>query len=127
MPKQFYTEKDIEDLFKSGKQSLQVTREFLNAPQRYLKHLLADATQRGRLAVDPPPASPPGIVEVEHASQASAEGGPQVPALYFSRAGSSLRAQKSRIGSRISQESSTSSFFGNSDGSPSSTSSSSRS
>ncbi len=59
------------------------------------------------------------------ASSASAPGGPCVPAGYCS--GLSWLAQNSSTGSRISQDSSTSSWRGNSGGSPMSTSSSSRS
>src|SRR5699024_5516553 len=55
----------------------------------------------------------------------SADDGPQVPALYCS--GLPRSAQCSSTGSRIFQESSTSSFTGNNEGSPSNTSSRSRS
>jgi hypothetical protein len=57
MPKQFYTEKDIEDLFKSGKQSLQVTDNVVLTELAYEKakslgfQLITDRA-------DNPPAAP---------------------------------------------------------------------
>src|SRR5699024_4415397 len=56
----------------------------------------------------------------ERSRIAFAPGGPQLPGAYVS--GSPLLAQCSMIGSRISHESSTASFVGNNDGSPSNTS-----
>lgn len=57
MPKQFYTEKDIEDLFRSGKRSLQVTDDVVLTELAYEKakrlgfQLITDGT-------DSPPAAP---------------------------------------------------------------------
>jgi hypothetical protein len=57
MPKQFYTEKDIEDLFRSGKQSLQVTDNVVLTELAYEKAKslgLQLVTDRA----DNPPAAP---------------------------------------------------------------------
>src|SRR5215211_8583212 len=57
MPKQFYTEKDIEDLFQSGKRSLQVTDDVVLTELAYEKakrlgfQLITDGA-------DTPPAAP---------------------------------------------------------------------
>lgn len=57
MPKQFYTEKDIEDLFRSGKKTLQVTGDVVLTELAYEK-----AKQLGFQLVidgaDTPPAAP---------------------------------------------------------------------
>ena len=57
MPKQFYTEKDIEDLFRSGKKSLQVTDDVVLTELAYEK-----ARQLGFELItdraDQPPAAP---------------------------------------------------------------------
>ena len=57
MPKQFYTEKDIEDLFRSGKKSLQVTDDVVLTELAYEKAKLLGfqlVTDRA----DNPPAAP---------------------------------------------------------------------
>jgi hypothetical protein len=66
MPKQFYTEKDIEDLFQSGVKSLQITDEVVLTELAYEK-----ATRLGVQLItdqpDNPPAAPirPYIAELQ--------------------------------------------------------------
>ena len=71
MPKQFYTEKDIEDLFRKGTRSLQVTDDVVLTELAYEKakglgfELVSDG-------VDHPPAAPvrPYLSDVPSAAQA---------------------------------------------------------
>ncbi len=70
MPKQFYTEKDIEDLFHSGAKSLQLTDEIVLTELAYEK-----ARQLGMQLVTDRPENPPAAPVRPYLSN-----GPAVPA-----------------------------------------------
>jgi hypothetical protein len=82
MPKQFYTERDIEDLFSSGTRSLQVTDDVVLTELAYekAKHL---GLQLSMERADTPPAAPirPYIANGNSANQTNRTVAPVAPAL----------------------------------------------
>jgi hypothetical protein len=82
MPKQFYTEKDIEDLFNSGRRSLQVTDDVVLTELAYerAKRLGLELTSD---QADTPPAAPvrPYLVDGNHAAHAKPTVTPAVPTI----------------------------------------------
>ena len=103
MPKKFYTEKDIEDLFHSGTKSLQVTDEVVLTELAYEKakrlgfHLIADRADVPSAAPVRPYLSEKNPLQVKPvtASVSSADSQPALtPAL-------SQRERKSNIETRI--------------------------
>lgn len=99
MPKQFYTEKDIEDLFQNGQKSLQVTDEVVLTELAYEK-----ARRLGMQLVSDRADNPPGAPVRPYLSEVSAAARPKpvaVPAVQATLKPEAKRIQTLPIEQRI--------------------------
>ena len=99
MPKQFYTEKDIEDLFQSGQKSLQLTDEVVLTELAYEK-----ARRLGMQLVSERPEIPPAAPVRPYLSDGSAAARPKpvtAPAVQSAPRPETARTQTLPIEQRI--------------------------
>ncbi len=101
MPKEFYTEKDIEDLFKRGVMTLEVSDQVVLTDLAYEK-----AKRLGMKLIQRAPDNPPGAPVRPYISQKPAQPAAQIPAAAAPAAESDLQqrirsAVNARLGSQV--------------------------